>query len=87
MLVNMEGNSCFTSNGEVNEPGVNGWYGKGRAYAGIEGAVGVKGKIFGKEIDIKIIELVAAIMVDHQREHKDDDQCGSKMCASHYQSI
>ena len=64
MLVNMEGNSCFTSNGEVNDPGVNGWYGKGRAYAGIEGAVGVKGKIFGKEIDIKIIELVAAIMVE-----------------------
>lgn len=64
MLINMEGSSCFTSDGEVSDPGVNGWYGQGRAYAGIEGAVGVKGKIFGKEIDIKIIELVAAIMVE-----------------------
>ncbi|HZV69034.1 MAG TPA: hypothetical protein VFG10_05795 [Saprospiraceae bacterium] len=62
MMVNMNGQSCYTSNGVVNNPGVNGWYGTGRAYTGLEGAIGVKGKIFGKEIDIKIIQLLAAMM-------------------------
>lgn len=62
MLVNLEGQSCYTENGVVQNPGVNGWYGMGQAYTGIEGAIGVKGKILGKEIDIKIIQLVAALM-------------------------
>jgi hypothetical protein len=63
MLVKMDGQSCYTSNGLVQNPGVNGWYGTGRAYAGIEGAIGVKGKILGKEVDVKIIQLIAAMMV------------------------
>ena len=63
MLVNMDGASCYTSDGEVTDPGVNGWYGTGRAYAGLEGSIGVKGKILGKEIDIKIIQLIAAMML------------------------
>lgn len=63
MLVNLDGASCYTSDGEVTNPGVNGWYGTGRAYTGLEGAIGVKGKIFGKEIDIKVIELIAAMML------------------------
>ncbi len=62
MLVNLDGQSCYTDHGVVHDPGVNGWYGTGQAYTGIEGTVGVKGKILGKEIDIKIIELVAAMM-------------------------
>ena len=63
MLVNLDGASCFTSDGEVTDPGVNGWYGTGRAYAGLEGAIGVKGKILGQEIDIKIIQIIAAMML------------------------
>lgn len=64
MLLHLDGTSCYTSDGIVNNPGVLGWYGTGRAYSGIEGAVGVKGKIFGKEIDIKVMELVAAMMLE-----------------------
>lgn len=64
MLVNLDGQSCYTSNGVVQNPGVNGWYGSGRAYAGLEGAIGVKGKILGKEIDVKIIQLIAAMMLE-----------------------
>ncbi|MEM7573588.1 MAG: hypothetical protein AAF433_11830 [Bacteroidota bacterium] len=57
--------SCVTSDGRViDEIGVNGWYGLGRAYAGIEGTIGAKGKILGKEIDVKIMELVAAVMLE-----------------------
>lgn len=63
MLVNLSGQSCYTSNGIVEDPGVNGWYGTGRAYAGMEGAIGVKGKILGKEVDVKIIQLLAAMML------------------------
>jgi len=63
MLVQNENQACYTDNGVIQNPGVNGWYGMGRAYTGLEGAVGVKGKIFGKEIDIKIIELIAAMML------------------------
>jgi len=63
MLFKKDGQSCYTSSGIIENPGVNGWYGNGRAYAGLEGAIGVKGKILGKEVDVKIIQLLAAMML------------------------
>ncbi len=65
LLVKNEDNICYTSAGSIIEdPGVNGWYGTGRAYAGMEGKIGVKGKLFGKEIDVVVMHLIAAIMVE-----------------------
>ncbi|MCB0646691.1 MAG: hypothetical protein KDC49_08510 [Saprospiraceae bacterium] len=63
MLKDMSGQACYTSNGRVDNPGVNGWYGQGRAYAGLEGSVGVKGKILGQEINVELMYLAAAMMV------------------------
>ncbi len=41
--------------------GINGWYAQGQAYAGIEGDMGVRLKLFGKQRDINIMQLAAAI--------------------------
>ncbi|MEM9258468.1 MAG: hypothetical protein AAGA62_02410, partial [Bacteroidota bacterium] len=66
MLFNFGQNAqCITTGGElIEDVGINGWYGTGRAYAGLEGTIGAKGKILGKEIDVKIMELLAAVMLD-----------------------
>ncbi len=57
--------SCLTRQGKyVEEKGVQGWYGTGRAYIGLQGALGVRGKILGSEVDAKIMDLVAAVMVE-----------------------
>ncbi len=41
--------------------GINGWYAEGQAYAGIEGGLGIRFKLMGKERDIKLFDLAAAI--------------------------
>lgn len=41
--------------------GINGWYAEGQAYAGIEGALGIRVKVFGSEQEIKLMDLAAAI--------------------------
>ena len=45
-------------------PGVNGWYGTGQAYAGLEGNVGVRFRMFGKDHDIHILSLAAALALE-----------------------
>lgn len=55
MLVNLDGQSCYTDHGVVHDPGVNGWYGTGQAYTGIEGTVGVKGKYSEKKSTSKLL--------------------------------
>ena len=57
------GTQCEANGNLYNPPGVGGFYGMGQAYAGLQGAVGVRGKVLGQEIDIKILELSAAMMV------------------------
>ena len=58
-------NSCQTNRGNyIEEKGVQGWYGTGRAYVGMEGKLGIKGKILGKEVDVQIMHLVAAVMLE-----------------------
>lgn len=64
MLLNADNMICFSSTGAlVTDPGMMGWYGLGQAYAGMEGTIGAKGKIFGKEIDVRIMTLTAAMML------------------------
>lgn len=41
--------------------GINGWYAEGQAYAGLEGSMGIRIKVLGKERDIRLFELAAAI--------------------------
>ena len=55
---------CYSDNNSAMTPGVNGWYGTGQAYAGIEGELGVKAKIFGKEQRVQIMELGAAMALE-----------------------
>lgn len=64
MLVNADNTSCYSATGDlVENPGMAGWYGLGQAYVGMEGAIGAKGKLFGKEIDVRIMTLTAAMML------------------------
>jgi hypothetical protein len=44
--------------------GINGWYAQGQAYAGIEGDMGIRFKLFGREQDIHIMQLAAAIALN-----------------------
>ena len=41
--------------------GINGWYAQGQAYAGIEGGVGLRFKLFGQQREFHIMDLAAAI--------------------------
>ena len=41
--------------------GLNGWYLKGRAYAGLEGAVSVEAKIFKKTFSLTLMQMNAAV--------------------------
>lgn len=60
-----DGTGCITEGGqEIPEIGVNGWYGTGRAYVGIEGIIGARGRFMGNEIDVRILHLAAAAMVE-----------------------
>ena len=57
--------SCITTGGRyVEEVGVNQWYGRGRAYLGMEGTLGIEGEILGKEVSVNLMHLVAAVMVE-----------------------
>lgn len=59
------GTGCITESGEeIPEIGVAGWYGTGRAYVGIEGIIGARGRFMGNEIDVRILHLAAAAMVE-----------------------
>jgi len=64
MLINADNVSCYSSTGDlIEDPGMAGWYGLGQAYVGMEGTIGAKGKLFGKEIDVRIMTLTAAMML------------------------
>jgi len=42
-------------------PGINGWYAQGQIYAGLEGGLGLKIKVFGKERKFHVVNLAAAL--------------------------
>ncbi len=50
--------SCANTGGQI---GINGWYAEGQAYAGIEGNLGIRLKLFGAENKFHLMSLAAAI--------------------------
>ncbi len=63
LLKNVAGQQCDANGQTYSPPGFNNYYGLGQSYAGLQGDIGVRGKIFNKEIDVKIMELGAAMML------------------------
>jgi len=56
-----EGSTCLRSDGEVRPLGINGWFAKGQAYAGLEGEFGI-GVDFGFfSAKVPIVELGCAV--------------------------
>lgn len=51
---------CF---GSDIEPGIDGWYGTGQFYAGIEGAFGIRINLFVEQITVPILEASAALIL------------------------
>ncbi len=61
MLANYGSNAHCSGSAEI--VGLNGWVASGQLYCHLEGAVGVKGKVFGEEFDIKVLSgSIAAIL-------------------------
>lgn len=64
LFMNVAGMQCIAPDGDVYDPpGVKDFYGLGQIFAGIKGAVGVRGKILGREIDIEFLSLAAAMLI------------------------
>lgn len=58
-----DGATCYIP-GEGNiVPGINGWYGNGQVYAGLEGELGFRVKAFGNDHDLRLFYLGAAMML------------------------
>jgi len=55
-----EGVRCRGRSGPI---GIDGWYAKGQAYAYFQGAIGIRTKVFRKRIDMKILEIGAAVLL------------------------
>lgn len=61
-LTQSDSRTCF--GGEAGEvPGINGWYGQGQIYAGLEGGLGFRFKFAGKKHDLELFGLSAAMML------------------------
>lgn len=64
LFMNVAGMQCIAPSGTIYDPpGVNNYYGLGQIFAGLKGAVGVRGKILGKEIDVEFLSLAAAMLI------------------------
>ena len=59
-----ENRVCYAGNNNTTTPGLNGWYGTGQVYAGLEGAIGVQFKAFGKPQQVKLMDLGAAVALE-----------------------
>jgi hypothetical protein len=63
-LTEQVGSTCYIKNkGLITDPGVNGWYATGQIYAGLEGAMGLKGKFLGKEREFELFQMAAAMLL------------------------
>ncbi|MDF1697620.1 MAG: hypothetical protein P1U56_17375 [Saprospiraceae bacterium] len=64
LFMNVAGMQCTAEDGDTYAPpGVSNFYGLGQIFAGLKGAVGVRGKILGKEIDVEFLSLAAAMLI------------------------
>ncbi|MEL6590582.1 MAG: hypothetical protein AAFQ68_10890, partial [Bacteroidota bacterium] len=65
MLVNFDADRvCYTADNSTVTPGYKGWYGNGQVYAGLDGAIGVRVKVFGDEQLIELMDLGAAVVLE-----------------------
>lgn len=63
LFQNTANTQCEANGTLYSPPGVANFYGMGQAFAGMRGDVGVRGKILGKEVDVKFLSLAAAMMI------------------------
>lgn len=52
--------------GQATPVGINGWYAKGQIYAGIEGNIGIRVKVFGAKRNYDVFKLAAAAALQAQ---------------------
>ncbi len=62
-ITQLNGASCYIPGQGNIQPGVNGWYATGQIYAGLEGAMGLKGKFLGKEREFELFQMAAAMII------------------------
>ncbi len=55
--------TCSGAGSRSDKPGVNGWYATGQVYAGLEGEIGLRGKLLGKEREFSLFEMAAAMLL------------------------
>jgi len=61
--INVTQNQGLYCRNTGNQIGINGWYGQGQIYAGLEGGLGFRVKALGKEHDLELFGLKAAMML------------------------
>ncbi len=62
-LTQLNGATCYIPGSGQIAPGINDWYATGQVYAGMEGAVGLKGKFLGKEREFELFQMGAAMLI------------------------
>ena len=62
-ITHSDSRTCYITDAGDIAPGINGWYARGQAYAGLEGDVGLRFRLFKKDHDLKIFYLGAALML------------------------
>ena len=62
-ITHMEGSSCYISGQGTIPPGINGWYAMGQVYAALEGEVGIEFRFAGKDYNIELFYMAAAMML------------------------
>ncbi len=60
MLMNRDNMMCA---GRQGKPGINGWYAEGQAYAYLEGAIGIRVKVFKLELEEEILRVGAGAVL------------------------
>lgn len=61
--INVTKNQNLFCSNTGKEIGINGWYGQGQIYGGLDGGLGFRFKAFGKEHDLELFGLKAAMML------------------------
>ena len=60
MLMNRDNMVCAGKG----KPGINGWYAEGQAYAYLEGAIGIKIRVFGMNVEEEILRVGAGALLE-----------------------
>lgn len=63
LLIDAKDMRCDVDGKTYDPPGVEGFYGMGQVFAGLEGSLGIRGKIGPLPVDVKFLELGAGMML------------------------